>query len=434
MGEGQTPYLPTASLSCPSLDERTLFYSSLTTLHVAAAHYLTEADALTYSTTHPRQKSTFYPTNPFLASRSIALTNSILEVKTSTLLGANDGAFTRKRLPRSNTQTFLGFYTGNQFSLDGHVPHTDPSQPYTYCLQLTPTTMAVNGYDCQMSPTVNNRLFGLSKLNEYIWDPSKNHIRIANHGMLYLQAHTSPIPKGTELFVCLGLHSYCWDHYKHTLYLRLRAATTLLADMQGQSAWSSCLTSLRDLSPTTLNDYRHGSPSLESTLLALVDCYSEPRSTASVHITPRMTLLSWLQQLSFHQEFSNHHVFRKADHPQRPMYHVTLLTNLLHSPPVQFPPSGTRRSQRHLTPAPIPDITDSLYCEELHYEFGTPAALLYSDHDLPTLPYIPETHSSPTVPTTTESTQPTPRTSTFFQPGSTLSNSKRDTKSLPCPC
>ena len=356
---------------------------------------LTEQAAQYYISSTPYTPGTFYPSLFRVAARSLKLTASYFTTQPSSIVPGEQGLFLRRSIPAHRHRIFVGFYLGWTHSEDALAPFTSPDQQGKYSLQLPHSTIvtATPLPDSVYTP------FLLARANEWVWDPSVNQLSFDSAGRFFLNPSSTPLKANTEVCVCLGTQgNYSWDHYVHYLYQRLLRSTTMLATMQQRHDWADVLQQHCHIStPQALTLLsKDPTPHLRKVLLAIVEVYAPSQPTATLRIQPNMSLLQWLQSLSTHSEFSNHHTFRKADRPQRPFLHNTLM-EIYHSDQQLQPIPMTHSMRPRRSSVPLRNYnegTDPTFCQDLADQLSNHLPLLYTDADIQHLDVSPSPSAS----------------------------------------
>ena len=367
---------------------------------------LTEDAAAQYLSTHPYSSATFYPSSFSIAARSLSLTSSYFHVQSSTIVQGEKGLILRRSIPPHRQRIFVGFYLGWTHREDALAPFTSPDQQGIYSLQLPHTSIVT------ATPTSAAQCpFILARANEWIWDPSYNQLTFDSVGRFYLNPSTTTLRAGTEVCVCLGTQgNYSWHHYMFSLYQRLLKSTIFLASIQHKHDWATTLHQQGQLEHASALRQLSADPTrtIAKVLLAIVEVYARPLPTATLRITPDVSLLQWLQTLPYHSAFSSHHTFRKADLPSRPFQTSTpydiLQADLLPTLSIRPILKTTRPRRTCIMPLNYCETTDLSFCQELADQPYHDHPLRYVDSDLPYLMIVNSSECArPLVPSLTAS-------------------------------
>ena len=355
---------------------------------------LLETEADRYLTDHPFTSGAFYPSDPIITARSIALTNSLFYVSNSKLVPGEKGLFTRSHMARREGRTFVGFYTGWLHPLHHPSPY---SADRAYSLHLTPLDYISTASDDAITRELKYKLFPLASANEWIWDPDSNLLQFDRYGKTYL-SRGPKLAKGTEVTVCLGIRGeYSWGHNIYHLYQRLTTSLIQLANIQHQHTWSEYITSHCNFpSHEELSALEDDvtTRTLSHVLYALIVDYSAHSTTASLVIQPHMTLLTWVLQLAHHGPFMHQHGFRKADHPKRSPYTIHTILDIyareliLSHTPTQ-PLVASTRPRRLLPIKSMSEADEPHYSHSLYVETTTSAAMRFTNITTPTPLFVP---------------------------------------------
>ena len=301
------------------------------------------------------------------------------------------------------------------------APFATPAQSGTYALELGDQHI-LSPDDSHETSSYFSSIFPLARANEWIWDPSQNSLSFDNQGRFWLHCPRG-LTANTEVYVCLGLQgNYSWDHYLHDLYQRTLSTVITVARTTHQHHWADYL-ALNCMIPTTqdLTALRLSSEvSYSQVLLGLVLTYQPGNFSATLHPRVSMSLLTWLQQLSFCTTFSNMHTFRKADNPIRPPLSQTPLTRC----------ERPRPQRRCVTVTSYSEIPDPSLCQELCDQLPKSLALSYTEQQLPCLPYLPpDSTASSTVDLGIPSNQESGAATLLHEPSDTSTSTSMTTHS-----
>ena len=337
--------IPSLATSFPLLADRWSLYDSFVPQWVPAL--LDRAALVPLLDALPSYPGSFFPSHPDVLSHSLHSAHGLFSVQPSSCVPGEYGLFSRTGLSPHPTDHILGCYTGWVHAFEdgdsGYPPFTSPVFDM-YSLDIGQGLIAT-AFDSSLSHAQRSYIFPLSFANEYIWHPDGNLLHFEDRGTVILRSHAG-IPEDQEVFMSFGpLHD--WSPLRHSLMTRLLSTLAALATAVNRPDWSALLTPYILFLPTiTVADLlASSSPSLRPLLLilAVVDWYSPHSLSGHIHPQGDDTLGAWIVRCARVRLISIHHVFRKADHPRRPPYHLdTLLPELLAT---VAPPDRTLRNR-----------------------------------------------------------------------------------------
>ena len=363
--------------------------------------------------TCPPQPGSFFPGHPEVAAHSLHSAHALFYVHESQFVPGEAGLFSNAGLDPHPTDHLLGCYFGWVHAFEdgdsGYPPFTSPIFDM-YSLDIGQGLIAT-AFDSSLDLSQRSYLFPYSFANEYIWHPDGNLLHFGDRGTVILRAH-SGIPVDQEIFMSFG-PQHDWSPVRHSLMLRLLSTLSALATAIGRPSWAASLSPYTSLlHSTSLPDVlASSSPSVRPLhlILAVVDWYSPHSLSGHIHPLEHDTLTSWIVRCAKVRLISIHHVFRKANHPQRPPYHLdSLLAQLLAIP---APPdrSSSGRTLRPLSSLrvrsflPDPqDPEDDLLSE--HFYSASVPPLFFESIDFSPSPSL----ETPWLPTSALATPSTP--------------------------
>ena len=320
----------------PTYDIRAQLYQNISTTQPP----LTLQAVMEYFHNHPPSPGHFFPKSQQILSRSLSLTKSMLEIRDSHIVPGQLGLFTTKNIPARSQKRFIGIYTGwlqencTEIEFD-----TDP--PGRYSLNLGQGSR-ICAYDKHCAD--RGRIFPLSYINEYIWDPRKNSAIFDNHGLVHIKAGPL-IRKGTELTIGLGLTAFEWKGYHDILQRRMVQSILTLIRRQGKPQWIPFLqTQLSSYDDNIWTPYKE-------TIRDMVLYYGQHNTRIALTLQPQESLGQYMQKIIKVKEFAIHHVFRKADQPGRPLppqYYENISLVYMESDKEYTRPGHLRQLQRHV--------------------------------------------------------------------------------------